>query len=315
MASLGLHQLEAQGHLSLQHKVSKYLSQWQLPDTGFDNNTITLEMLLSHTGGLTDGLGFGDYHVDDNLPSLVESLNNPRASIGDKRIEVDIKPGTEFAYSGGGYLMLELLMEETTGIAYEAWMTEHVLRPAGMHHSGYGYLLSYQDNASSLDTEGRPVDVFQYASSAATAMNASAADLTALVKYIYNNKTLLKALQKPLGKVYGEAIWGAGAMLYSHLENGQYILGHDGSNDPAINTTVRLNPITGDALIVLVTGHQTLASELGYEWTLWQSGKPDFIFADRAIGSALFPFILGALLWWMVLLLIIKFKGVKGADR
>ena len=58
-------------------------------------------------------------------------------------------------------------------------------------------------------------------------------------------------------------------MLYVPLNDGQFIIGHDGSNDPAINTSLRINPATGDGYIALVTGHSTLASEIGFEWTLW----------------------------------------------
>ena len=56
---------------------------------------------------------------------------------------------------------------------------------------------------------------------------------------------------------------------------------------------MRINPDNGDAIIVLVTGHKTLASSIGYEWTLWQTGLPDFLMFDRAISSAIVPLILG----------------------
>ena len=72
-------------------------------------------------------------------------------------------------------------------------------------------------------------------------------------------------------------MWGLGVMLFAPLDDGDFIVGHDGNNDPAINTAVRLNPKTGDAIVVLETGDSTLASTLAGEWVFWQTGYVDFL--------------------------------------
>lgn len=56
---------------------------------------------------------------------------------------------------------------------------------------------------------------------------------------------------------------------------------------------------------MLVTGHPTLATTIGSEWTLWQTGVVDFLSVDRALRSAFVPWFLGlaviAALWgWRV---------------
>lgn len=81
--------------------------------------------------------------------------------------------------------------------------------------------------------------------------------------------------------------------LYAPAKSGAYVYGHDGANTPAINTTLRINPDNGDAIIVLVTGHPSLASAIGGEWTLWQTGVVDFLSADRAMRSAVVPWLAG----------------------
>lgn len=77
--------------------------------------------------------------------------------------------------------------------------------------------------------------------------------------------------------------------------------GNRTANAPALNTSMRINPDNGDAVIVLVTGHPTLATTIGSEWTLWQTGVGDFLSVDRALRSALVPWLLGlaaiAALW------------------
>ncbi|MCC2607862.1 serine hydrolase domain-containing protein [Planctobacterium marinum] len=304
-AALAVHKLATQGAFSLSDPVHQHLKSWQLPASEFNNDKVTIAMLLSHTGGLTDGLGFGDYRADEALPDVVASLNNPRASNGKKVIQVGMPPGDTFAYSGGGYLILELLVEDITGQPFEQWVSANILLPAGMNNSGYGYLAEQDNNSGSYDNHGQPVEVFKYASSAATALNASVYDLAAMVKQLQSNEQLTSALQQPMGFVFGESIWGPGAMHYVPVGEGGYVYGHDGSNDPAINSSLRINPVTGDAFIALVTGHSVLASELGYEWTLWQTGKPDFIMTDRAIASAQMPFIIGLGIW--IALIVVYF--------
>jgi hypothetical protein len=103
-------------------------------------------------------------------------------------------------------------------------------------------------------------------------------------------------MRAPHGKRSGLAIWGLGVALYAPTKKGDYVYGHDGSNAPAINSTLRINPDNGDALIVLVTGNMTLASRIGFEWTVWQTGVGDFLMLDRSVQSAYVPLGVGYLL-------------------
>ena len=58
---------------------------------------VTTRLLLSRTAGLTDGMGFGDYRVDETLPTLEQSLAAPRGSSGEPvSIVVGIEPGSEW---------------------------------------------------------------------------------------------------------------------------------------------------------------------------------------------------------------------------
>ncbi len=75
----------------------------------------------------------------------------------------------------------------------------------------------------------------------------------------------------------GVDIWGLGTVLYAPTDHGGHIFGHDGANEPAISATVRINPKTEDAIIVLATGSRALASQLGAEWVFWQTGLPDIL--------------------------------------
>ena len=309
-------QLVQAGRLELDAPVSTYLTQWQLPAGPFDAQQVTIRRLLSHTAGLTDGLGFGDYLPSESLPSLPETLRHPRAS-SDSAVAIAVgrPPGSGFQYSGGGYLMLQALLEDVTGMPFATWMQDSVLRPIGMHRATYAYFGSLENVSRSFDARGALAPSYRYAAAGATGLSASARDLVAFAQAQLQRaagggaplpRVTLDRMRQPHARKMGLDIWGLGVALYAPTASGAYVYGHDGANAPAINTSMRINPDNGDAVIVLVTGHPTLATAIGSEWTLWQTGTPDFLMVERAGRSAFLPWLLGlatmAVLarWWVV---------------
>lgn len=98
-------------------------------------------------------------------------------------------------------------------------------------------------------------------------------------------------MRVPHGRELGADIWGLGTMLYALNGNGDFIIGHDGNNEPAINTAVRLDPDTGDGIVVLETGAPILATKLAGEWVFWKTGNVDFLLFSMLI-EAMFTWIL-----------------------
>jgi CubicO group peptidase (beta-lactamase class C family) len=311
----GVMQLVQAGRLDLDAPVSAYLKQWQLPTGAFESKQVTIRRLLSHTAGLTDGLGFADYLPSDSLPSLQETLRHPRAS-SDSAVTIAVgrAPGSEFLYSGGGFLVLQAVVEDVTGMPFARWMQDSVLRPIGMQRASYDYLGSLDNASRSFDARGALVPTYRYAAAGATGLSASASDLVAFAQAQLRTtdggpaplrRASLDSMRQPHGRKLGLDIWGLGVALYAPTASDAYVYGHDGSNTPAINTSMRINPDNGDAIIVLVTGHPSLATAIAGEWTLWQTGVVDFLSVERAIRSALVPWLVGlalmAALWaWRV---------------
>jgi CubicO group peptidase (beta-lactamase class C family) len=295
--------LVEQGKLDLDRPVESYLTRWHLPTGAFDSRDVTARRLLSHTAGLTDGLGFGDYRRDERLPTLEEALSAPRASTGRPAasISVGIEPGTQFRYSGGGYLLLQLLVEEISGEQFEAFVTRELLRPLGMERSGYADLASTPNSAKSYDADGRPAPIFRYASNAATGFTSSAGDMVTWVLAelqpmagIPLAKPTLDAMRRVEARSMGVDIWGLGTVLYAPSAEGDVVFGHDGVNEPAISATVRINPTSRDAIIILATGSKSLASQLGGEWVFWQTGLPDVVSIPAEIRRVMPVLISGA---------------------
>ena len=296
-------QLVQAGRLDLDAPISTYLTQWQLPAGAFDARQVTIRRLLSHTAGLTDGLGFGDYLPSESVPALQETLRRPRAS-ADSAVVIVVgrAPGSAFQYSGGGYLILQALLEDVTHMPFATWMQDSVFRPIGMPGATYAYLGTLDHAARSFDARGTLAPTYRYAAAGATGLSASARDLIAFAQAQVRitdraraplQRATLEQMRQPHGRQLGLDIWALGVALYAPTASGAYIYGHDGSNAPAINTSMRINPDNGDAVIVLVTGNPTLATTIGSEWTLWQTGVVDFLSINRAVRSALGPWLLG----------------------
>jgi CubicO group peptidase (beta-lactamase class C family) len=127
LTAVGVMKLVENGELDLDTPIADELTRWSLPASEFDNNEVTTRRLLSHTAGLNDGLGFGDYRPEEPVPTLEQSLAKPRASTErDVNMAVQLPPGSEFIYSGGGYLILQLLVEEVSGIPFEDFIQKEI---------------------------------------------------------------------------------------------------------------------------------------------------------------------------------------------
>lgn len=104
--------LEQNGLINLDEPISKYLKRWQIPENKFTKNTpVTWKHLLSHTAG-TSQSGFTDFYGNDTIPTIVQSLKGELLPNYDKEIEILFEPGTDSQYSGGGFVIVQLALED-----------------------------------------------------------------------------------------------------------------------------------------------------------------------------------------------------------
>ncbi|HXV65377.1 MAG TPA: hypothetical protein VEK15_32075, partial [Vicinamibacteria bacterium] len=82
---------------------------------------------------------------------------------------------------------------------------------------------------------------------------------------------------RPHASQMGQDIWGLGTILSTSNNGGGFVVGHDGNNEPAINTAARFNPRTGNGIVMLETGNPLLATEIAGEWVFWETGNVDFL--------------------------------------
>ena len=113
--------LQMQGKLAVTDPISTYVGE-----VPADKRAITVQQLLTHTSGLIDILG-GDY----------EPLTRAGMVAGAIGSELRSEPGDEHHYSNLGYSLLAAIIEEASGMGYEAYLSEQLFAPAGMAQTGY----------------------------------------------------------------------------------------------------------------------------------------------------------------------------------
>lgn len=136
VTALAALRLVEQGKLSLDENVRSRLKSWQLPHSPLlKDHPVTLRKLLSHSAGLNVG-GFGGFQVGMPLPTVNQILDGQPPAKNDA-VRIQTVPGTQWRYSGGGFVIAQLLMTEATGKQFPEIMRDLVLTPAGMTDSGY----------------------------------------------------------------------------------------------------------------------------------------------------------------------------------
>ncbi len=136
VSATGMMSLVQDGTVSLDAEINDYLVRWKLPNNDRqDTEKVTLRRLLSHTAGTTVS-GFRGYRYTEPLPNLFEVLSGvPPAN--SPPVVVDLVPGSQFRYSGGGYLVAQVAAEDLSGKGFPAFIRDRVLRPIGMTSSTY----------------------------------------------------------------------------------------------------------------------------------------------------------------------------------
>lgn len=316
LTAWGIMALVEEGKINLDAPVSTYLKRWQLPASEYDASGVTVRRLLSHTAGLGDSLGYDGFDTAQDRQTLEASLTKAADASPDKdgRTVLGSEPGSGWNYSGGSYTLLQLVIEEVSGTGFPEFMRDRVFAPLEMDRTTFNHAEAIELGlAQNFKADGSTEPFRWYTALAATSLFTTSEDL---VKFISaqapgGSNPVLEANTMALIRAshasdLGADIWGLGAMLYAPNNSGDFIIGHDGSNEPAINTAARLDPATGDGIVVLSTGNPMLATEIAGEWVFWKTGNVDSLtFASRlptalavfAVGVIAILFI-GALLIW-----------------
>lgn len=197
-------------------KVSDPLSTF-FKDLPTDKRNITIHQLLTHSSGLIDIIGDGDF---DHIPT--EDYFNELFSSA--LINV---PGSKYEYSNAGYSLLGRIIELVSGEDYETFLATHLFKPSGMNQTGYLkpkwdtnlYAIGYKDNVinmGSMAARYRKEGKVSWSLKGNGGINSTAEDMYKWYLALKTNKVLSKALTEKLTSPY---------ILVNHGSNSNYAYG------------------------------------------------------------------------------------------
>ena len=254
IAALAVLKLVDEAKVELDKDVNIYLTGWKIKNNEFTKQEkVTLRRLLSHTAGMTVH-GFPGYVNGENIPSIENVLNGKGNT---PEVFVDTIPGKKWRYSGGGYTVMEKLVEDISGLALDEYMMTHILKPMQMNNSTYAQPLHqklWKTASAAFNNKGEQVngDWHNYPEQAAAGLWTTPSDLA---KYVIEIQNIYKGkldgvlsqntVNAMLSKHKGD--WGLGPEL-REVSN-KLIFQHGGKNEGFTNDMMAFAE-AGDCLIV-----------------------------------------------------------------
>ena len=121
--------LHEQNKLSLKDKLSKYIPDYPKGDS------LTLDAIASHTAGIFN------YTNDPAFMATEATKAIDHLKLIDlfKNKPLTFTPGSKWAYSNSGYIILGYVIEKVTGKTYEQVVHEMIFRPLQMNRSGFDF--------------------------------------------------------------------------------------------------------------------------------------------------------------------------------
>lgn len=221
------------GKLSLDEDVNLKLKSWKLPSSeAIQGEKVTLRRLLSHTAGTTVH-GFPGYAQGGPIPTLPQILNGVKPA-NTAPVRVDVKPGTQWRYSGGGYEIVQQLIQDVTGKPFAEVTQELVLGPLQMTRSTYRQPLPerlWADAATAYNGEGAaiPGRWHVYPEQAAAGLWTTPSDLAKVILEIQKPGRVLT--QKTVDLMNTPVLDHYGLGLQLSDTDHQKAFSHGGAND------------------------------------------------------------------------------------
>ncbi|WP_433413919.1 serine hydrolase domain-containing protein [Microtetraspora malaysiensis] len=279
VASVGVLRLMQTLKKPLSSDIRPFLG-WTLPSRSCvsPDAVPTIDLILTHRAGVigrgstspadvcsgfnaSAGGGFAGYGPNATVPSLLQIMNGEGNS---PKIELTTDPGAEYHYSGAGFVLLQRMVEQQTGLSLAQYMDKEVLAPLGMKTSSYALAPTFE-LASGHTTTGAVISGKRnrYPESAAAGLYSNVLDLSRLVCYLNKAWTASGDIAGPLSKESVRTLLSKGAQ--PDMGRGLFIAGsgtknfsftHDGSNY-GFKSVFKGYPELGAGYAVMVNGDNT----------------------------------------------------------
>ncbi len=118
--------LNEHGLIDLNDTIDQYVPEL------LNGDKITIKQLLSQTSGIPEML---------NVPELwgrPTELHSPQELLAYfQDLELNFEPGTQFEYSNSNYIVLGVVIEKITGLAYQDFLKKNIFKPLKMRNTFY----------------------------------------------------------------------------------------------------------------------------------------------------------------------------------
>lgn len=258
VAALGALILVDQKKIKLDHNINHYLKSWKVTDNSLTRyQPVTLRHLLNHTAGATVH-GFPGYPQGEKLPTNIQILEGQGNT---PAVDIDFKPGSQWRYSGGGYTIMEQMVEDTSSLGFAKFLAESVLQPLAMTNSSYQQPLPknlWNQASAAYDSQGNQLkgNWNNYPEQAAAGLWTTPSDL---LKYLLaiqkivagDNKGIIKRQLVLEMLSPDDNQWGLGPSIDKVGQ--ETIFGHGGKNAGFTNEfTAFVNK--GDSVVIMANG-------------------------------------------------------------
>jgi D-alanyl-D-alanine carboxypeptidase len=251
-------QLVQSGKLDLKAPFGNYLTDYPNKDVA---SKVTIEQLLTHTGGTGDIFGpeFDKHRLE--LKTLRDYVN----LYGQRALEFE--PGSRWQYSNYGFLLLGVVIEKVSGQSYYDYVREHIFKPAGMTATAsepeeqtvadrsVGYMRGAGDWRPNTDT-------LPYRGTSAGGGYSTVEDLLRFATALQTHKLLDAKYTEEL--TTGKVDAGRGKYAYGFQDsvvNGTRCFGH-GGGAPGMNGMLQICPASGYVIAVLANMDPPAASRV-----------------------------------------------------
>ncbi len=274
--------LAEEGKIDLDIPLENYLHSWQLPETRFPEEQITIRQLLNQTSGMPLGTIGVHYSPDESRPGLRENLSREARLVSE--------PGGSFSYSNPGFNLLELLIEDVSGRDFAEYMKTEVLNPLGMEQASFNLQDSWQDQVPlAYDSRGNGIPVYIYPEKAAGGLFASAEEIADFLSAGMTpgknpgggviEAESLQLLYTPAAGLTGyysliSEAYGMGHFIET-LDSGETAVWHGGQGHGWM-THFHSIPEKGDGIVILTNSQRSwpFFAHILQDWANWNGFSP-----------------------------------------
>jgi CubicO group peptidase (beta-lactamase class C family) len=135
--------LEDQGKLTVDEKVSKYLTLFETED----KRNITIRHLLTHTSGLKPWYPL--YYLASNKDETMRAI---------AAMPLDDPIGEDRHYSDLGFMTLGYVVEAVSGMSLDKFLNEHLYKPLGMKNTLFNPIINLKKEKIAATSHGNPFE-------------------------------------------------------------------------------------------------------------------------------------------------------------